>query len=163
MDFMAKHADSDTKDGCTRRCSSGCLSRPLPRFSRHNPAFLLPERNAVCPDFLHAIPAQHRRIVPFLDLFHRRFASCIQLLFVLHFTSLPSTPKPSLALVDDVAASLPGSCIGGPAPVRADAEQALQESVMDESTDVVEAHGVKPLIVQVFGHRRWYLSAARQP
>ena len=55
--YMAKHADSDTKDGCTSRCSSGCLSRPLPRFSRHDSALLLPECDAVRPDFLHAIPA----------------------------------------------------------------------------------------------------------
>ena len=69
--YMAKHADSDTRDGCTRRCSGGYISRLLPHFSRHDPAFLLPERNAVCPDFLHAIPTQHRRIVPLLDLLHR--------------------------------------------------------------------------------------------
>ena len=68
--YMASYADFDTRDGCTRRYSSGCISPLLSHFSRHNPAFLLQECNAICPDFLHAIPAQHRRIVPFLDLLH---------------------------------------------------------------------------------------------
>ena len=81
-----------------------------------------------CIQIPSAIPALHRRIIPFLDPLHRHVTSGVQPLFTLHFTSLPSTTKPSLALVDDVSASLPGFCIGGHAPVRAGAEQALQES-----------------------------------
>ena len=99
--YMASYVDFDTRDGCTRRYSSGCISHLLPHFSRHNSAFLLPERNAVLPGFLHAIPAKHRRIVPFLDLFHRCFASCIQLLFVLDLLDLDDKANLPIPALDD--------------------------------------------------------------
>ena len=102
---MAKYGDSDTRDVCTRRC----IILALPHFSRHDPAFFLPERNAICPDFLHAIPAQHRRIVPFLDLFHRRFASCIQLLFVLDLLDLDDKANLPIPAFDDDCYSSAGS------------------------------------------------------
>ena len=106
---MASYADFDTRDGCTRRCSGGYISPLLLHFSRHNLAFLLPESNTVHPDFLHTIPAQHRRIVPFLDLFHRCFASCIQLLFVLDLLDLDDKANLPIPAFDDDCYSSAGS------------------------------------------------------
>ena len=103
---MAKYADFDTRDGCTHGLSSRCISPLFPHFSRHNPAFLLPECNAVRPDFLHAIPAQYRRIVPLLDLLHRGFTGSVQLLFVLDVLDLDDKADlPVFALDDDCYSS----------------------------------------------------------
>ena len=103
---MASYADFDTRDGCTRRCSGGYISPLLLHFSRHNLAFLLPESNTVHPDFLHTIPAQHCRIVPFFDLLHRHVASGVQLLFVPDVLDLDDkTDLPVLALDNDCYSS----------------------------------------------------------
>lgn len=116
--FLASYAYFDARDGCTRRCSGGYISRILLHFSRHDPAFLLPERNAVRPDFLHAIPTKHRRIVPFLDLLHRCFTGGVQLLVVLDLLDLDDKANlPILPLDNDVTTPLAGFRIGGYARV----------------------------------------------
>ena len=109
--YMASYADFDTRDGCTRRCSSECISRILPHFSRRDPAFLLPECNAVRPDFLHTIPAKHRRIIPFLDLLHRYVTGGVQLCFILDVLDLDNKADlPIPAFDDDCYSSASSPC-----------------------------------------------------